>query len=124
MLRRVVTSFQQGLLRKVLFVTVVLAFSYFTAFMETLTISAYPDYSFEDRTMAYTVGSAFYGIYFIVSFPAFFRFDDDIDEGKGGTKVSLYDTFVSSCGHGMMIMTLLDFVRLYLDIPLVVGTTR
>eukprot|EP00980_Cylindrotheca_fusiformis_P029355 scaffold23390_cov137-Cylindrotheca_fusiformis.AAC.4 len=92
--------------------------------METLSISAYPDYSFEDRTMAYTVGSAFYGIYFIVSYPAFFRFDDSIDLQKGNKKVSLYDTFVSSCGHGMMIMTLLDFVRLYLDIPLLVGTPR
>jgi cycloeucalenol cycloisomerase len=92
--------------------------------METLTISAYPDYSFEDRNMAYTVGSAFYGIYFIVSFPAFFRFDDDIDDIDGGKRISLYDTFVSSCGHGMMIMILLDFVRLYLDVPLVVGTLR
>jgi cycloeucalenol cycloisomerase len=127
MLRRVVTSFQKGLLRTVLYVAVVLSFSYFTAFMETLSISAYPDYSFEDRNMAYTVGSAFYGIYFIVSYPAFFRFDDDIDDidrQKGGKRISLYDTFVSSCGHGMMIMILLDFVRLYLDVPLVVGTLR
>jgi cycloeucalenol cycloisomerase len=123
MLRRVVTSFQKGLLRTVLYVAVVLSFSYFTAFMETLTISAYPDYSFEDRNMAYTVGSAFYGIYFIVSFPAFFQFDDDIDR-QGGRRITLYDTFVSSCGHGMMIMILLDFVRLYLDVPLVVGTLR
>ena len=103
-----------------LFVTVVLSFAYFTAFMETLTISAYPDYTFEDRNMAYTIGSAFYGIYFIVSFPAFFRFDDRIDV-ELGQEVNVYETFVSSCGHGMMIMILLDFVRLYLDIPLIVG---
>ena len=125
MLRKVVTSYKPGLRRQVLYVAVVLCFSYFTAFMETLTISAYPDYSFEDRNMAYTVGSCFYGIYFIVSFPAFFLFDNDIDtttKNKNNKKnVSLYDTFVSSCGHGMMIMILLDFVRLYLDIPLVVG---
>jgi hypothetical protein len=44
------------------------------AFMETLTISAYPDYSFEDRDMAYKLGSAFYGIYFVVSFPMFYRY--------------------------------------------------
>ena len=123
MLRKVVTSYQKGALRSLLFVSVVLCFSYFTAFMETLTISAYPDYSFEDQDMAYTVGSAFYGIYFIVSFPAFFYFDDEIDDAKG-RKVTLYDSFLSSCGHGMMIMTLLDFVRLYLDIPLVIGTLR
>ena len=46
----------------------------FAAFMETLTISAYPDYSFSDRNMVYTLGSAFYGIYFIVSFPMFYRY--------------------------------------------------
>ena len=92
--------------------------------METLTISAYPDYSFEDRDVAYTVGSAFYGIYFIVSFPAFFRFDDCIDDAKSSGRVlTVWDTLVSSCGYGMMIMILLDAVRLYLDIPLVVGTS-
>ncbi|KAL3942905.1 MAG: hypothetical protein SGBAC_002977 [Bacillariaceae sp.] len=121
LLRKVATSYQKGLLKSLLFVSVVLCFSYFTAFMETLTISAYPDYSFEDRDMAYTVGSAFYGIYFIVSFPAFFWFDDEIDEKNPTRNVTLYDSFLSSCGHGMMIMILLDFVRLYLDIPLIVG---
>jgi cycloeucalenol cycloisomerase len=120
MLRLVVTYYKPGFLRNLLFVTVVLSFAYFTAFMETLTISAYPDYTFEDRNMAYTIGSAFYGIYFIVSFPAFFRFDDRIDV-ELGQEVNVYETFVSSCGHGMMIMILLDFVRLYLDIPLIVG---
>jgi cycloeucalenol cycloisomerase len=118
LLRKVVTSYQDGVLRKMLFVGVVIVFSYFTAFMETLTISSYPYYSFEDRNMAYTVGSAFYGIYFLVSFPAFFYFDAEIDQGKG---VTLLDTVVSSCGYGMMIMFLLDFVRLYLEIPLIVG---
>jgi cycloeucalenol cycloisomerase len=123
LLRKVVTTFQAGALRTLLYVSVVLAFAYFTAFMETLTISSYPDYSFEDRNMAYTVGSAFYGIYFIVSFPAFFLFDDKIDDNNQATKVSVWDTIVSSCGHGMMILILLDVVRLHLDIPLVVGSS-
>jgi len=123
LLRKVVTTYQAGPMRSLLFVSVVVVFSYFTAFMETLTISSYPYYDFEDRHMAYTVGSAFYGIYFLVSFPGFFVFDQDIDSDDEKKKrvVTLWDTFVSSCGHGMMIMTLLDFVRLYLDIPLVVG---
>ena len=69
--------------------------------------------------MAYTVGSAFYGIYFLVSFPAFYAFDEDIDAKK--KQVTLWDTFVSGCGHGMMILCLLDFVRLHLGVPLVVG---
>lgn len=127
LLRKIVTSYQAGFGRSVLYVAVVMAFSYFTAFMETLTISAYPDYSFEDRNMAYTVGSAFYGIYFLVSFPAFSRFDSDIDNdnNKGqGRAVGIWETVVSSCGYGMMIMILLDFVRLYLDIPLIVGKSN
>eukprot|EP00527_Entomoneis_sp_CCMP2396_P003752 CAMPEP_0198139418 /NCGR_PEP_ID=MMETSP1443-20131203/2715_1 /TAXON_ID=186043 /ORGANISM="Entomoneis sp., Strain CCMP2396" /LENGTH=319 /DNA_ID=CAMNT_0043801535 /DNA_START=149 /DNA_END=1108 /DNA_ORIENTATION=- len=122
LLRKVVTTYQPGHMRTVLFCSVVVVFAYFTAFMETLTISSYPYYEFEDRQMAYTVGSAFYGIYFLVSFPAFFYFDNDIDNpNTNKNKVTLWDTVVSSCGHGMMIMFLLDFVRLYLDIPLVVG---
>jgi cycloeucalenol cycloisomerase len=130
MLRKVVTTYEPCFFRTILFVAVVLAFSYFTAFMETLTISSYPDYSFEDRDMAYTVGSAFYGIYFIVSFPAFFTFDQDIDKvtvdgssSTSGRKVTVWDVVISSCGYGMIIMILLDVVRLYLDIPLVVGSS-
>jgi cycloeucalenol cycloisomerase len=95
--------------------------------METLTISAYPDYSFEDRNLAYTVGSAFYGIYFIVSFPAFFVFDSMIDDHtkqQSAIKVTVWDTIVQSCGYGMIIMILLDSVRLHLDIPLVIGSSN
>ena len=90
--------------------------------METLTISSFPYYSFEDRNMAYSIGSAFYGIYFIVSFPAFLEFDEDIDSKDSmNKKVSCWDTIVQSCGFGMMILCLLDFVRLFTGIPLVVG---
>lgn len=125
LLRKVVTTFVPGFRRNVLYCCVILAFSYFTAFMETLTISSYPYYTFEDRTMAYTIGSAFYGIYFLVSFPAFFHFDNDIDNKNTNYRaVTLWETFVSSCGYGMIILTLLDFVRLYLDVPLVVGSSN
>jgi cycloeucalenol cycloisomerase len=118
LLRKVVTTYEAGFRRKILFVSVICIFSYFTAFMETLTISAYPEYSFEDRNVAYTVGSAFYAIYFLVSYPAFFYFDTEIDQMK---PVALWETFVSGCGHGMMILSLLDFVRLYLQIPLTIS---
>lgn len=127
LLRKIKTTYVPGMARTILYVSAVLTFAYFTAFMETLTISAYPDYSFEDRNMAYTVGSAFYGIYFIVSFPAFFLFDECIDQPAKGKqqqrRVTAWDTVVSSCGYGMMIMILLDAVRLYLDIPLVIGSS-
>lgn len=133
LLRQIETRYRPTQLRTLLFVSTIVVFSYFTAFMETLTISSYPYYSFQDRDMAYTVGSAFYGIYFLVSFPAFYSFDrgadDDEDgddlagKGKGTVSVSVsaWGAVVEACGYGMMIMFLLDFVRLYLDIPLVVG---
>jgi cycloeucalenol cycloisomerase len=122
-LRKIKTTYQTGLKRKVLYIFTVLFLSYFTAFMETLTISSFPYYSFEDRDMAYTIGSAFYGIYFIVSFPAFLEFDEDIDAADDNKRrVTLWDTFKESCGYGMMILCLLDFVRLYIGIPLIVGS--
>lgn len=73
LLRKIETRYRAGLPRSVLFWATVFVFSYFTAFMETLSISSFPDYSFEDRYAAYTVGSAFYGIYFLVSYPVFYR---------------------------------------------------
>jgi len=128
MLRKIKTSFEPGMKRRILYLSTVFVLSYLTAFMETLTISSFPYYSFEDRNMAYTVGSAFYGIYFLVSFPAFLEFDRDVDMDIGAAdagavrkKVTCWETIVESCGYGMMIMCLLDFVRLYLGVPLTVG---
>lgn len=132
-LRYVDRNYISGWRKSLLFGYSVLFLSYLTAFMETLTISSFPYYSFEDRTVAYIWGSAFYGIYFIVSFPGFYYFDSNIDEGTvstkdgsrqpngGGDSVTLLDAFTTACGHGMMILTLLDFARLYLGIPLVIG---
>jgi len=55
---------------------VILVLAYVTAFMETFTIANFPYYEFKDRDYAYTIGSAFYAIYFIVSFPMFLRIDE------------------------------------------------
>ena len=80
------------------------------AFMESLTICGFPYYSFEDRHMAYTLGSAFYGIYFLVSFPMFLR----VDEEKS---MPMSQVFWEAMGGGMAVLCLLDFVRVYLRIP-------
>ena len=143
LLRKICTTYKPTWIRNVLFAAVVVVFSYFTAFMETLTISSYPYYTFNDRHMAYTIGSAFYGIYFLVSFPAFYFFDQYIDSAslsspmstdvvssknqqhaENGKPISCGETIVQSCGYGMIILFLLDFVRLWLDIPLIVGGTK
>jgi len=59
LLRYVDVTYARGWKKKMLFVYTVLFLSYFTAFMETLTISSFPYYTFEDRTVAYIWGSAF-----------------------------------------------------------------
>ena len=75
-LRYVRSTYKAGYRRTALEWMLVLAMSYAMAFMETLTISNFPYYDFEDRAMAYTVGSAFYGLYFVVSFPVYFALDE------------------------------------------------
>lgn len=75
-LRKVLTTYAPGAARTAFLCSLVFALSYATAFAETLTISGFPYYAFEDRNMAYTVGSVFYGIYFLVSFPMFQRLNE------------------------------------------------
>jgi len=129
-LRYVDRSYVEGRRKQLLFWFTVLFLSYSTAYMETLTISSFPYYSFENRIMAYVWGSAFYGIYFIVSFPGFYYFDSCLDERLSKSAnpnickhVTLMDTFTTACGHGMIILCLLDFVRLYIGLPLIIGGT-
>mmetsp|Transcript_4103 Transcript_4103/g.6355 ORF Transcript_4103/g.6355 Transcript_4103/m.6355 type:complete len:302 (-) Transcript_4103:81-986(-) len=115
-LRKIESRYASNFFRTLFFWSTVLAFSYFTAFMETLTISSFPDYSFEDRYMAYTVGSAFYGIYFIVSYPVFYRLDEKC--GKDVAPHTLYQTCMDAFGASMIVLCLLDFCRLAMAIPL------
>ena len=56
----------------------------------------------------YTVGSLFYAIYFFVSFPIFFRLDED----RGSTRTSLVQSAGQSLAATMLVTLLLDFWRL------------
>ena len=76
-IRKISTTYEASWTRTLFTTSVILAMSYTTAFMETLTISAFPCWQFKDTHMVYTIGSAFYAIYFIVSFPMFYRVDED-----------------------------------------------
>lgn len=123
LLRSVESRFVKGWSRTLLFWMVVFCFSYFTAFMETLTISSFPYYSFKDRYMAYTLGSAFYGIYFIVSFPVFYRLDEHLVGAPGkkdstGTPYTVFQTVMEVLGTSMLVLCLLDFCRIYCGIEL------
>ncbi|PSC68708.1 Cycloeucalenol cycloisomerase [Micractinium conductrix] len=86
---------------------VVFALSYATAYGETLTIAHFPYYTFKDRDRMYTVGSLFYAIYFFVSFPMFFR----MDEQPRAKPWSLWRTAVDALAAGMLVTCLLDFWR-------------
>lgn len=115
-LRRVRSTFRADSRRFVFECALVGAMAYTTAFMESLTICGFPYYRFEDRDMAYVLGSAFYGIYFLVSFPMFLK----VDEAGGKRGAMTHATvFWESMGSGMTVLCLLDFVRLWLGMDFV-----
>lgn len=112
-LRKIKTSYEKDVFRDVFYATVVAALAYTTAFMETLTICAFPYWEFTNRNMAYTLGSAFYGIYFIVSFPMFLMVDEDVTTAKGKKNAySMWRVVWESLGSCMLVTLLLDFVRI------------
>ena len=120
LLRKIETRYREGPIRTVLFWTVVVSFSYFTAFMETLTISSYEHYGFKvDRATIYYLGSAFYGLYFIVSYPVFYRMDECVNT-KGDKPHTIYSVVMEALGSGMLVLLLLDFCRLAMGVQLTI----
>ncbi|KOM29427.1 hypothetical protein LR48_Vigan682s000100 [Vigna angularis] len=87
----------------------ILALAYFIAYLETLAISNFPYYEFVDRDSMYKVGSLFYAIYFIVSFPMFLRIDE-----KPGDKWDLPRVAVDALGAAMLVTIILDLWRIFL----------
>lgn len=86
----------------------VFVLAYGTAFGETLTIAHFPYYSFKDRSRMYSVGSLFYAIYFFVSFPMFYR----MDEQPRAKPYTLWRVAVDALAAGMLVTCLLDFWRI------------
>nr|CAD1819979.1 unnamed protein product [Ananas comosus var. bracteatus] len=87
----------------------ILALSYFIAYLETLAIANFPYYEFVDRASMYKVGSLFYAIYFIVSFPMFLRIDEKVGEPWDLPRVA-----VDALGAAMLVTIILDLWRLFL----------
>ncbi|KAG2676159.1 hypothetical protein I3760_12G040000 [Carya illinoinensis] len=69
----------------------------------------FPYYEFVDRSSMYKVGSLFYAIYFIVSFPMFLRIDE-----KPGDPWDLPRVAVDALGAAMLVTIILDLWRLFL----------
>jgi len=106
--------------RKIVLVVFIAALSYFTAFMETFTIQHFPYYVITDRPRMYLVGSVFYALYFIVSFPMFYRIEEDLH--NGGKKYSLSEIAIDAFAASMIVTCLLDFWRLGVGSILPPGT--
>ncbi|CAA7016997.1 unnamed protein product [Microthlaspi erraticum] len=96
----------------------ILALSYFIAYLETVAIANFPYYEFVDRNAMYRVGCLFYAIYFIVSFPMFFRMEE-----KSSEKWDLSRVAVDALGAAMLVTIILDLWRLFLGpiVPLPEG---
>lgn len=122
-LRKMRTRYAAGAVRSLLLLALVCAMAYVTAFMETLTISHFPYYDFEDRAMAYTVGSAFYGLYFVVSFPVYLSLDEPASPPSPlAPGLTFVQVAISALGAGMAVLMLLDLVRLgVVGRPLTIG---
>eukprot|EP00775_Hariotina_reticulata_P005208 gene5208-5446_t len=112
LLRRVDTHLAHAPLRirKLAHALAVFLLAYFTAYMETLTISHFPYYTFVDRSKMYSVGSLFYALYFFVSFPLFMRLDED----PAGRRWSLGEVALDAFAAGMVVTLLLDAWRITL----------
>lgn len=109
---RCALGYQASAWRTTFLVALVASMAYIVAFLETLSISAFPYYTFEDRGMVYTTGSAFYAIYLVVSFPMFWRLD------SGREPHSLGSACLEASASWMLIMCFLDAVRLSLGYEL------
>ncbi|XP_062115990.1 cycloeucalenol cycloisomerase [Humulus lupulus] len=97
----------------------ILALSYFIAFLETFAIANFPYYEFVDRATMYKVGSLFYAIYFIVSFPMFLRIDE-----KSGAPWDLPRVAIDALGAAMLVTIILDLWRIFLGPIVPVSDTK
>ena len=68
--------------------------------------------------MIYTLGSCFYGIYFLVSYPVFYRIDEKVDKKLGVGLHSMQQVMMEVMGSGMIVLCLLDFARLAVGVSL------
>ena len=89
--------------------------AYITALTETVTISGFPCWRFDDWESAVTVGSAYYALYFVVSYPMYSRLERVVSGGSGGGH-STERVVTEALATGMAVLLLLDFVRLAIGV--------
>jgi cycloeucalenol cycloisomerase len=111
-IRKAQTSFAPCTMRLLLQASLISAMSYVFAAAEALTIAGFPYYGFENRHAAIIIGSAFYGIYFLVSFPAYCALS---------TETPLHRVLIQALAVSMGVLQLLDFARLGIGVQLFVS---
>jgi len=107
MIRQVYQRTVPGRRRYVMLGLSICALSWFFAFMETWTIESVPYYSFKDRSQMYKVGTTFYALYFVPTFPMFFWLDE---ETNSCWKIS--EAATSGLASSMLVFYMVDFWRL------------
>lgn len=110
-LRRVRSAYAPSAGRAAFVGAVVCVMAYATALTETVTISGFPCWRFDDWESAVTVASGYYALYFVVSYPMYSRLER---VGAGGHSTERVVTeALATC---MAVLLLLDFVRLALGV--------
>jgi cycloeucalenol cycloisomerase len=90
-----------------LFAIFVMLFAFATAFLETWTISGFPYYTYPDLYTMLTKGSAFYSVFFLVTYPWFYRLDEDPHSPWPISRV-----ITESLAAMMVVLLCADFLRL------------
>jgi len=92
-----------------LFAIIVVVTAFVTAFMETYTISGFPYYTYPDLGSMLTKGSAFYGTFFVVTYPWFYRLDEDPKD-----LWTLSRVIMEALAAMMVVLLSADFLKLVL----------
>lgn len=117
-LRRISTGFTPTFARSIFSGAVVCAMSYVTALTETITISGFPCWRFDNWESAVLIGSGYYALYFVVSYPAFYHL------GSSAAVYSTKQVIIEALATGMAVLILLDAVRLWLGVDFAMRALR
>ena len=107
LIRATKSSFWDPQLRYVAMGVLIVVIAYLTAFLETLTISSFPYYTYPDFSQMLTKGSVFYGTFFVVTFPWFYRLDEKLVNMWPVSRV-----IVEALAAMMVVLICADFWRL------------
>lgn len=99
-----------------------------TAVFEAVSIEHFPLYTYTDRATFMTIGSVFYGIYFMFGFPMFFALDESPPleakktgaakeaegEAKAASRDSIWYVAQNALAAAALVTLVLDLWRLYI----------